>query len=391
MKILLHWLLGYSVIKLSFSNLKEILNFSNAEKIQILALKIENEFATIRIYTKDVTKFVSELERLNIGFRIEKLRGLPHICEKYRHRVGLNLGILIFIAVMYISPLFIWEINLTGLERLSREDVIELLKESGVEVGSFSPLIDRSEVYRNILLSSKEISWVSVNIQGSSANVEIVEREYEVASQTLADGANIIALKDGQIVEANIIKGRRNVKNGEIVKQGDLLVSGVYDSVEMGTRFVYSSAKVYARVIDEFSAEVSLKNSQKTYDEEKVIEMSLKMFGKSINIFKNYSKLEGKYDTIIREDSVPLLGLERLPVVVEKISALPYDYIPVTFTEAYAVEIAKREVRDRIASAGYSEIISTEENYFVENETLYFHCNVEAVQNIALVSEFSIN
>ena len=61
-------------------------------------------------------------------------------------------------------------------------------------------------------------------------------------------GLETVALK-GDGFEAH-------VQSGDQVKKGDLLVSGVYDSIRMGTRYVYSDAKVLASIFKEFSVEI---------------------------------------------------------------------------------------------------------------------------------------
>lgn len=391
MKWLLYYVLGYSEVSVSYEHLKEILNFFNREEIPLLAIKTKEELASIRIYSKHEEKLITHFAHSCVELCLLRRVGIPQLIKKYRHRIGLISGLILLFAAMYISPMFIWQINITGLESLNYVDVIKLLNDAGVRVGAFSPTLDRSKIYSKILLESDEISWISVNMQGSSANVEIVERDAGYASKIRADGANIVAAKDGQILDANIIKGRRIAQNGEVVNKGALLVSGVYDSVKMGTRFVYADAEVLAKVTDEFNTEIPLQNTEKIYNEEIILEVYIKLFGKSINILKNYSKSTLNYDTIIREDVFPIAGLDKLPIVIKTVCALPYEDVPIVLSVEEALERAKRETHLMITAADYSELISTEESYALENDVLHYVCRVEAVQNIASVNEFNID
>lgn len=392
MKRLLYLTLGYSDIRIPTEAVKELFNLTNRDGLQLLGLRTEKETAIARVYMRDEKMLLHRLQNCGIKAEVLRRRGLPAVWRRYRHRVGVLAGSVIFFLVLNVAPLFIWEINITGLDTLSREYVMELLEKEGVHIGTFSPSIDRRAVYTNILRSAEDISWLSVNIRGSSANVEIIEREYTPVTKATADAANIIAAKDGVITDTEVKNGRLAVQKGEVVQKGALLVSGIYDTKKMGTRYVYADAAVYAAVCDEYCIEIPLENTKRVYGNETVLEMSLKMFGKSINIFKNYSIFEGNYDTIQREDTLSLVGFDDLPFSIETVCALPYVDTPVLLTEAEALARAKQELLRRLTEeADYAETLSIEESYAVENAVLIYRCSVEAIENIAAVSEFSLD
>ncbi len=392
MKLLLYLTLGYSEIRISKEAIKDLLNLSNYKQFVLLGIHTQDGMAIVRVYMRDEKTVLFHLQSRGIHAEVLRRRGIPALWKRYRHRVGLLFGLLLFFASLYVAPLFVWEINISGLDRLSREYVTEILRQEGVHIGAFSPTIDRRAVYANILRTAEDISWLSVNIQGSSANVEIVERAFAPVTKPFADGANIVAKKSGVITDAKVINGRLIAQKGSVVQKGELLVSGVYDTTKMGTRYVYADAAVYAVVTDEYRIEIPLRNTQRDYQEEIVQEMSIKLFGKSINIFKNYSILEENYDTIQREDSLPIPRLDKLPLSLETVCALPYENVSVLLTADEALEQAKRELMHRIQTeAEYVETLAFEEFYTVENAVLVYHCSVEAIENIAVVSEFSLD
>lgn len=389
MKVLLNLLLGCSDIGIPVQNVKDILNYCNKNRIILLKLRAQEDRAVFRIYMRDESVVMRYLEEVCIAGQLLKRKGIPMLWRTYRHRVGLLSGIVLFFAALFVAPMFLWEINIAGLDRLNGEYVTELLRKEGVYVGAFSPAIDRQTVCTNILRSGADISWLSVNIRGSSANVEILEREFVSTAKHMADGANIVAKKSGVVTDVQVQSGRAVVKKGETVQVGALLVSGVYDTKKMGTRYVYSEGSVYAAVCDEFCIEVPLSNTGRVYGEEKVKELSIKMFGKSINIFKNYSILSEKYDTIQREDSLPFYRLGELPISIETVCALPFEDVPVRLSEEEALRRARRELQRQMRDGReYLETLSLEEKYTVENDILIYRCFVEAIENIAAVSEF---
>lgn len=385
----LYYFRGYSVLSFSCEFIKDILNITSFNRIHVLNMAVKKDRFIIKIYTKDKDALILKLKE--IPYELEYEKGFFKTLRKYKHRTGIFIGTAALLLAMFISPKFIWEIKISGNDALNYEYISDLLDAEGVHIGAFHPFIDRKKVYINIMKRTDKLSWIAVNFIGSSAYVEVVERDFYEETDNLALGANIIAGKDGQILEADIIKGRQVATAGSIVKKGELIVSGIYETQKMGTRMVYSDAKVLARVCDEFIIEIPLANTKKVYLEEKVLESTLKMFGKSINIFKNYSINNNNYDIIIRDNILTVSQNEFFPVWIESTVGVLYEEKEVLLTEEEALERAKHEFLNRLDSnSTYLDILGIEDSYKVEDNVLIYRCNVEAVENIAVVSEFEI-
>ena len=390
MKFLLYLLLGYSVLEADAVDFRALLNFCNQSGVRLRRIREGETSARVWVLLADEAKLMDFAARRGCNLRVCVRHGVPILWRRYRHRVGMWAGLLLFFAAIYTAPLFVWEINVEGIDRLSREYVCGLLADEGVRIGAFSPAIDRSRVYLNVLRRAADISWLSVNLRGSTANVEIVERDAPPAVKAQADGANLVAARGGQIIGADIVRGALAVKSGDIVKGGALLVSGVIDSPTVGTRYLYAEGCVLAAVYDDYEIEMPLTRAVRAYTGEKTLEMSLSVFGKSINIFKNYSISDENYDTIYRESNLPFPGLCRLPLALHTTVALPYTETPVPLTEAEALARARAELKARIAEKNYADILSREESYTVTDGVLLYRCSVEAIENIAAVAEFNV-
>lgn len=391
MKKLLSFLFGYTEFCVPASFAREIWNFSNGRKIPILFMQVGTDHLLFRVSTRFAPSVLRCCKEQEITVLRQKAFGAPKIFGTYKHRAGLLLGIAAFFLVLLISPLFLWEVNIVGLERLSSDAVRDLLATEGVYVGAFSPHIDRDGVYAAILRTSEEISWLSVNIRGSTANIEIVERAPYVAAAKDADGANIVAKKDGRITDMQITRGSRTVQNGAIVQKGELLVSGVYDTAKFGTRYVHAKAEVFAEVNDQYTVEIPLRSEQIVYGPETILETDLHFFSKTANIFKKDNKITKDYDIINRKESLSLYGLERLPIFLSHTVAFPYIKTETELSLAEAIVQAKREIERQIEHAGYTDLLASEESYAVQDDTLVFSQRVYAIQNIAAINEFMLD
>lgn len=391
MKRIVLFLLGCTEISVSCGAEIPMLNLLHQLKIPFLPCGMRKDSMCFRIYMRHEKRLSAALSETQRLYTVLRRFGIPVLFSGYRHRAGMLAGAVIFTGMLLLAPKFIWEVNYSGLKGLSQAEAGRILQEEGIYVGRFAPTIDRESVHANILIKNDKISWVSVNIRGSRANVEIVEREAEDAVSVKADGANVLAAKAGQILDMKITEGRRVAEVGTVIPKGGLLVSGVYDTGKMGTRFVCADAVVYAQVTDVFYEEIPLTYTERRYETEKTVEKAVKIFGKVINIFKNYSNIQHNYDILYRRESIPWAGFDRLPLCLESTVAYPYTEQQRQRTEAEALVFAKANVQKRIADARYKELLAKEEIYTVENGVLCYRCRVEAVQNIAMVSPFSID
>ena len=156
MKFLLYLLLGYSVWEIDTGDLRALLNFCNRSGVRLRRIREGETTVRVWVLLADEAKLMDFAARRGCDLRICVRHGMPILWRRYRHRVGMWAGLLLFFAAIYTAPLFVWEINVEGLDRLSREYVCELLADEGVRIGAFSPAIDRSRVYLNVLRRAAE-------------------------------------------------------------------------------------------------------------------------------------------------------------------------------------------------------------------------------------------
>ena len=80
----------------------------------------------------------------------------------------------------------------------------------------------------------------------------------------------------------NLKKSYKFVKNNK--KQGELLVSGLYDSQTQGFRYTRAAGRILARTERTVRVEIPLEYVQKCYIDEKIGSITLNFFQKSTNI-----------------------------------------------------------------------------------------------------------
>ena len=116
---------------------------------------------------------IHECRREGIEVNVCRKTGLPHLFEKYKSRVGLFLGAACAMMIMIMADDYIWDIRITGNESVSYTELITALSECGLSVGSKIRELDVDAIETRTVLECKKISWITINLQGTYANVQI--------------------------------------------------------------------------------------------------------------------------------------------------------------------------------------------------------------------------
>ena len=273
-------------------------------------IKTEDGFSvTLRYsaYSKLKKAAVNEDVELSVRSR----HGIPAILERYKFRFGIPVGVIIAVMLVIFSHLFVWDIDVIGNETLTTAEVRELLKNEGFSVGSYIPRANTDRIENKIMMNTDTISWMSINIIGTVAEVQI--REYSPPYSEIDDGkpASIVASKPGIIEEVRVLRGNVTVASGNFVEKGDVLVSGIIESERHGIRYERAQGKVFARTSYEFVIEIPFKYEGKRYTGEEFYEKYLNFFDFSINILKN-SGITGVYIIPFRKVASIFISISKI-------------------------------------------------------------------------------
>lgn len=319
------------------------------------------------------------------GIPIEKVRerGARYFLRKYRRRPGIFVGMLLFAASLIVSRQFIWDMKVVGNENVPSDEIIRNLGELGCGVGSFIPGIDFDLLHNEYLLHDDKLAWISVNVRGTVATVEV--RELEVPERMDADGMpyNLVASENGLIKYVEILRGKPVVTEGALVKEGELLASGIED-IKHGFRLVHAEGSVIAEVIRNINVEIPLESSVRTATGQEYFEKSLNFFGITVKFFENSVNLPKEYDKIEKELPFKLFGVYKLPISIKETVYREYEYVPVCYTEKEAREIAFERLRVECSSTLEGcELVSREINSEIVDGVYKIRCRLTVHTDIA--------
>lgn len=260
---------GYVIIKIIGRYGERLINQAAFHGLYLWDIRrLEENTLVAKVSVRGFFKLRSLARKTRCGIYILQKRGLYFSLNRLRRRKVLLLGIIFFVAVIYMLSSIVWKVEVNTQNETLKNSVLKDLEQWGLKPGIFKHNLDKKYFLDKILLNYKNVSWAEIEIRGSRVIVEVVEREMppEVEEGT---PCHIVAAKDGIIQEVLPLRGEAVVKPGDTVSKGDVLISGSVSLAggdgEEKKLLVRAKGIVKARVWYRESVEVPLVESVKTY------------------------------------------------------------------------------------------------------------------------------
>ena len=352
LKVLLNYILGYLNIEIEGYYIEKFINLCNNKKIALWNLKREKTtILNANIGITDFKEIRKILKKTKCRVKIKNKKGLPFIFNKYKKRKIFVLLLAICIATIIALSNFIWNIEITGTNKINKDEIMQILEETNFKVGTLKSKADTKEAINKIRLERDDVAWVGIDIKGTNAVVEIVEADEKPEIINEEEYCNLVASKDGIISKVNAANGTPLVKEGDVVKKGDILVAGWLEGKYTGTRYVHATGSVEARVWYSQKEKVPLKQIEKEYTGKTETKYSLNINNFKINLYKRLSNFE-KYDTIEEYKKLQLFSDFYLPFGLTKITNKEYNEKEIILQKEdaknQAVNLAEEKINEQI-------------------------------------------
>lgn len=318
-----HMLFGFYRISVPSRGI-DLINRLNAEKILFWDIKKRDAEVLLSFSVFSYGKGIAIANEMGIRYRLDAMRGLPFIVSRQKSRVGLIAGAVIGSALIMLSTMFVWEIQVIGCENVSKNTVLTALRENGLHSGRMLLDICCKQVAVQTVCSVPELSSVAINTKGTYVYVKVLERRKSNGIYVPGEGtAHVVAGHDGHIEEIIALKGKAVVSKGDVVKKGDLLITGLYDGYTQTKIAVRADGLVLARAYLDYVCTVPLDMPFKEYSGKSTKKISYNMFGMQLNLFLDSGIPFDNFDLSVSNTQVYLLGL-KLPAVRSELTATEY-------------------------------------------------------------------
>lgn len=266
---------------------ERFINICTALGIQLWGIRRKSHGLTACTTIDGYRKIKKAARSSGMRVRIRKKVGLPFVIRKYESHTGLFVGFFAVLLILSIMSDRIWVVNINGNTTVDSEKIAEVFSDAGLRIGVKKNKFDASDINSDAVLSIGELSWASINIDGSVAEIEVREAMHRPSLEKYYGTSNLVASKDGQVEIIEPYKGSAAVKSGQTVMQGSLLVSGI-SHVKSGMS-VFNDADGYVVARTKISVSVPIETNSVELKPKTQRVYSLYFLGKEISLSKKRS------------------------------------------------------------------------------------------------------
>lgn len=383
--------LGYCTLRIDRARSAEVMEICRRGRYVYRDLSFGEDSMKMKVSRWSAKRMIRIGRERGIDMVMEKEYGLPALLSRYRCRVGIAIGLLLFGTIIFGSGRVVWSVRIEGNDRLDSGMILEQLSACGLEIGGSLRELETDVIENRMLILSDEISWISINLNGTVAHVEVRETLPEVDDTKEFAASNLVANRTGRIEMLEDIRGNLAVSIGDTVAKGELLVGGLYDSELGGLRYTRARGRVLAETERSFLVQIPLKNQKKVYTEQTFLEKYWIFFKKEGKIFANTKKFQGDCDIINTVEYFKLWGGVTLPFGIRTVRVLPYELCEEERDAETVVELALRELRARMQSeVPDGQLVRKEMRSEWRDGVYLLRCRANYIENIAVEKEIEI-
>ncbi len=382
-KKFLNYILGYLSITVEGYFVERFMNICISKKILLSNIKREKStilHANIGITDFKKIKQVAKITKSKV--KIIDKKGLPFLLKKYKKRKIFAIFLFLVCMTIFISSKFIWNIEITGETEIPQEEILEELKQCGLDIGKYKGSIDIKQIVSEIRLKRDDISWIGIDLEGTNVIVEVVDTREKPEIIDTNEYCNIVSNVEGVITKISVQNGTPLVKEGDMIKKGTVLVQGWMEGKYTGIRYVHASADIEAKVWYSQKAKVYKKQQENIRTGKEETKYTIKLNNFTINLWKTLSKFQN-YDTIIESKKIKLFSNFYLPIEIVKNINYETEQQTITYGSEELKEKTQKQLEEKIESElKEGDIINKQINCEETSEYIEIEVIYEVLQNI---------
>lgn len=203
-------------------NTEKVLN-KIIKKHQIFGLKKDQ--ASCIFYCKAKSKNNIDKVLKDAGVKVSK-SGFVGLGKQFKNatKIGIIAGILVSLLLWICSSFFVTNVIIIGNTNYTQSEIYKVLQNQNIKKWSLKSNINLNNLESEIQ-SIKHVSYVSTIIKGNSLVINVKEQLTNSEVVSINNYEPLVSCVDGKITSIKLIQGTLNVKVGDIIKTGDVLVN----------------------------------------------------------------------------------------------------------------------------------------------------------------------
>jgi len=345
---------GYVRILVTGFSIERFLNMAMFRGVYLWDVERTEKGVELNVSIKGFRIILACAKKTKCKAKVIQKNGIPFIIHRYRKRKLLVSGVLFFVVGLIALSSFVWRIEIEGNEILTHDAILTFLEAEGLHTGAAKFRLSDREIQTAMMNYFPEISWADVYTRGTRTTILISEA---LPPQEILDRqtpVHVVASTEGLITAIVTGAGAPLVRQNDIVRQGDLLVSGILelDPEMQGSPnvYVHAYAEVWARRYHALQFSVPFAYEERVFTGRILNHRAVQLLfagNRRINLPSSGNSF-ASYDRITMHQQIGASGDYPLPFVL--ITERYSEFVPQTRTRTpeEAAELAERMVTSRL-------------------------------------------
>lgn len=221
----LEYLGGVIKVRIRGSYPEKVINLALARGIHLMEIMRSGDELILTMRSSALPAMQGLARQYGFTLEVESRQGWPYYKDRLRRRWAMLAGAVVFAVGLYILSSFVWWVEITGTHAVKPEKIALIAARYGLYEGASKVGLKINDIENGILRDEPRLSYVEINLHGVKATIKVVEKVLPEQNQT--GPADIVARKGGIVEDVFVLSGEPRVKKGDVVKRGDVLISGL--------------------------------------------------------------------------------------------------------------------------------------------------------------------
>lgn len=262
-------MIGRTIFHIEIDNMIEFMAMTKRHGIDISEVKqIRPSLWQFTIHVKQLKQTKAFLERLDYNYQIIRHEGLLFKSILFLMKKDIILPIVFSCLILYILSNIVWKVDIENVEPMLQPVVKEELEQLGLYKGAWKPTIPGNETIKLAILDHVDtLQYFNIYYEGTTYYIEAEMKDMQ-QEQVAGGPQHLIANKNGVIEQFAITQGELKKAVNDVVKKGDLLVSGIIEQPNAEVKekgedegqFIRAEGEVYASTWYEMTVTSPLMN-----------------------------------------------------------------------------------------------------------------------------------
>jgi similar to stage IV sporulation protein len=381
----LEYFSGIVSVKISGRGIERLINQLIRNGISVWNVKrYGTDTVILNLKLTDIKKLRFLVRESECKVTFQNRIGVPFLYKRLLKNSGLVVGAFLFIFVILLLSNMVWRVEVNGANPATEHQIHKQLDKMGIKPGKLQFFVENVEtIQRNLTNSIQVITWVGVELRGTTFHLQVVEKKQPEKPEELGP-RNLIAKKEAVITKLYVEKGQKLVDLHQHVQPGQILVSGIIGK-EGQTEIVSAKGEILGETWFKSKVELPIQSTFQVYNGNEKRKYAIKVSNFNIPIW-GFGKPEfTDYETDSTQHKIHFLKWE-LPIAFVNSTLREREQVTRIYSEEEALEVAKDIARKDIKSKLNEDAMIKGENVLhqaIENGKVKLSIHFQIIENIA--------